>query len=217
MYHYTYEITTNAPTDERQRYIGVRSSECPPKDDSYWGSCRSFLEWQKVNGTESLAKNIFAIHQTRALAVEHEIKLHNHFEVSTNKEFFNRAKQTVVGFDTTGVSFEVSDEAREKLRIANTGKPVSEAAREKIRQFNLGKKHSEATKAKMSIFHSTRKRTPRSEETKQKLREANLGKTLGKKYAQVTCPNCSKIGGETGMKSWHFKHCRVGGVTFLDI
>ena len=98
MYHYTYEVSTSNPTDARQKYIGVRSSECYPTEDSYYGSCKSFTEWQKVNGNESLAKKIFAIHQTRELAMEHEIKLHELFDVGVNEEYFNQAKATYVSF-----------------------------------------------------------------------------------------------------------------------
>ncbi len=98
MYHYTYEITANNSTDARQKYIGVRSSECYPTEDKYWGSCKAFTEWQNTNGTESLTKKIFAIHQTRALAMEHEIKLHELFDVAGNEEYFNESRATSIGF-----------------------------------------------------------------------------------------------------------------------
>ena len=44
---------------------------------------------------------------------------------------------------------------------------------------------------------------PQSEESKYKKSLANKGRV----FEKVTCPNCEKTGGLTGMKQWHFNNC----------
>jgi hypothetical protein len=100
--------------------------------------------------------------------------------------------------DSTGIPR--SNETKEKIRIANSGRKVSEetkqrmrdfytdAQRERVRQTNTEKKHSEETKAKMKessakLTKDKQKRQsgkPLSEETKRKLSEANKGKPQSK-------------------------------------
>ena len=53
------------------------------------------------------------IFSTRKEAVLNEIKLHNEFNVAINNSFFNKAKQTSTGFDTTGIPVLHSDETKE--------------------------------------------------------------------------------------------------------
>lgn len=71
------------------------------------------------------------------------------------------------------------------------------------------------------------KRGPRSEETKQKIREKLLGKSLSpeniakriatvtgtkrnqyKKHDKIICPHCNKSGGIGAMKRLHFNNCK---------
>ena len=152
MYHYTYEVSTSNPTDSRQKYIGVRSSECYPTEDSYYGSCKSFTEWQKVNGKESLAKKIFAIHQTRELAMEHEIKLHELFDVGTNEMYFNQVRATSTGFSNAG-NKDIHNKIGDALRGRKSplrDRPRTEEVKAKIRQKHIGKVMSPESRAKMS-------------------------------------------------------------------
>ena len=170
MYHYTYKISVNNPTDDRRNYIGVRSCKCwPTEDTKYMGSCRQFNKWQKLNGTDGLQKNILAIWPSRKMAVEHEIKLHNLFEVSTNPEFWNQAKQTSTGFDTTGkpswnAGIPADPEKMRKIALGNTNR--------------RGKKHSEESKRKNSQAHigCAYHTTPHTDKTKAKISAANKGK-----------------------------------------
>ncbi len=151
IYHYTYRITVNNPTDNRVYYIGVRSCKKHPTQDNYFGSCREFTAWQKENGTVNLTKEILAIWGDRKLAVEHEMKLHEHFEVALNPQFWNKAKQKTTGFDTTGIPSPMrgkthSEEANKKNRQAHLGKPsankgikLSAERIEALRKINLGR------------------------------------------------------------------------------
>jgi hypothetical protein len=102
--HYTYMITLKAPTDSRKFYIGVRSCKCAPNHDNYFGSSRPLNKWLKQNGKVNVEKQVLAIWKSRVDAVNHEMLLQDCFDVVKNPEFWNRAKQTSTGFDTTGLS-----------------------------------------------------------------------------------------------------------------
>ena len=151
MSHYTYRISVNNPTDNRIYYIGARSCKKHPTQDNYFGSCREFTAWQKENGKSGLTKEILAIWGNRKLAIEHEINLHEHFNVAQNPQFWNKAKQKTTGFDTSGMpsprrGIKHTEEAKEKNRQAHLGKPsankgikLSPDRIEALRQINLGR------------------------------------------------------------------------------
>ena len=154
MYHYTYEISTTAPTDERRRYIGVRSSVEHPMEDVYFGSCSSFKSWQRANGVTSLVKKVFAIFQTRAEAMLHEIKLHELYAVDASKEFFNKSKATSKRFfyARTGDSNSFygkkhTDKTKQLIRNNVLNNPNHICRRKGVLNHNYGKTHSDATKA----------------------------------------------------------------------
>ena len=73
-----------------------------------------------------------------------------------------------------------SEETREKLRIAHTGKILSVEHRQKIRENNLGRKHSEETKRKQSNAHKGENSIlygkPLLEEHRKKISESLKGK-----------------------------------------
>lgn len=80
------------------KYIGVRSCKCRIGEDSYLGS-------SKIIPAELYAtcvKTILATFNTRAEATQHEIDLHNKYDVAVNPEFYNQAKQTHIGFNQQG-------------------------------------------------------------------------------------------------------------------
>jgi hypothetical protein len=86
-----------------------------------------------------------------------------------------------------------------------------------IRQTALNIKKSLSTKGvgkgplseehKENIRLAALKRQPRSQETKEKNRQANLGRILGP-VEQVSCPHCNKQGGINAMKRWHMDNCK---------
>lgn len=133
MYHYTYMIKAND-----KFYIGARSCDVLPEEDSYFSSCKTLLAWIKNNGVTGLVKEIISVFPTRALAIEHEIELHNFYDVAANKLFWNKAKQTAVGFDTAGT--EQNEELRLRKSLKTKGLQKSEEHKEKIRLAHLGKK-----------------------------------------------------------------------------
>ena len=81
----------------------------------------------------------------------------------------------------------LSEETKEKIRIAKVGTKASEETKEKMRIANigknLGKKASEETKEKMRIAKVGKKA---SDETKEKIRIAKLGKNHTGKFVSFT-------------------------------
>lgn len=109
MNHYTYIIQHKT---EDKRYIGVRSSECDPVEDtSYLGSSKHLPSDVK----DTHRKIILRTFQTRKEAIEHEILLHKVNNVSTNPSYYNKACQTSTGFDTTGTKLSFTEEHKKKI------------------------------------------------------------------------------------------------------
>jgi len=107
MHYYTYQITK---TSIQKHYIGVRSSNISPMYDigrKYFSSStdKYFLKDQKFNPDDY---NYLVLREfnTRSEAIEHEIYLHKINDVAKNPKFFNKARQTSTGFDTSGISKE---------------------------------------------------------------------------------------------------------------
>ena len=164
-YNYVYRITN---TKENKHYYGVRSSKVEPKLDlgiKYFSSSsdREFIKDQKEN--KSIFKyKIIKQYDSRKEAVKLEIKLHSKFNVGANESFYNRAKQTSTGFDTTGSTKTHSQSTIEKIRL-------NKLANNPFK----GKHHTEETKMLLSL---QRKGKPQqggvkfhTEETKQKMRD----------------------------------------------
>lgn len=209
MYHYTYMITVQNPTDSRKFYIGVRTCKVKPEDDLYFGSCRPFRAWQKTHGVEGLSKQILAIWPDRASALSHEILLHDCFDVGRNEEFWNRAKQIAEGFDTTGTTHigynkgkKWTEDQRKKLSESLKGHPTSEETKRKISDAQKGRKMPEERRLLLVG-------QKRSEEARRKMREARLGKpswSLGKTFtdehkAKLSAAKLGKFSWNKG-RSW---------------
>jgi len=177
--HYVYRITN---VELNKHYYGTRSSKIEPKEDlgTYYFSSstdKSFIELQK-SCPSAFKYKIIKQCKSRKDALRLEIKLHDKFDVGVNESFYNKAKQTSLRFDTTGLTFKkppVSDLTREKLRIAGLGTKDSPETCERKRQKLIGHPVSEETRRKIGIANSKKKRT---EKEKQHLREINTGKKL---------------------------------------
>jgi hypothetical protein len=128
------------------KYIGVRSCNCDPKEDNYWGSSRHIPKDVKTTHK----KRILKVHTSRLDAVNHEIFLHDKYDVAVSKEFYNRSKQTSTKFDTTGIPHPCTEEARRKLSISNKGRKRTPEMVEAMRQRMLGTKQSSETCKKRS-------------------------------------------------------------------
>ena len=211
--HYVYRITNKI---ENKHYYGCRTTKLEPKDDlgsKYFSSSRDkeFIKDQKENPYNYKYK-IIKIFSTREEAIELEIKLHNKFNVGINESFYNRAKQSSLGFDTSGIKY--SDERKERIRkrmIENNhfrGKKLSDEHKLKLSLSHMGSKNhnyglEKTAEIKKKISESNKGKVM-SQEAKQKISIANTGKTRtqeikekisnalkGRTYTQEHCNNIS--------------------------
>ena len=231
MNHYTYLLQSQTSD---MMYIGVRSSECLPEQDNYWGSSKYLPE----DVSETFDKFILGRFDTREEAVADEIHRHKMNDVAKNPLFYNRARQTSNGYDRSGVGHSEetkikiseshkgmrhTEETKYKIGKPQIGKFVSLETRRKLSEnhhnvsginhplFGIG--HTEETKIKMSANHRTKNGfdggmigKTHSEETKKLMSESQKGKTKIK----VACPKCGVMGGLPSMKRWHFDNCKTG-------
>ena len=117
MKHYTYRIT-HIPSSIH--YYGTRSCGGDIHTDlgvKYFSSSsdKTFMQLQKRTPKDFKYK-VIRIFDTREEAIEMEIYLHERFEVGINPSFFNKVKQTSVGFDCSGIP--KSEDHRNKIRKA---------------------------------------------------------------------------------------------------
>jgi hypothetical protein len=234
-YHYTYLITN---TNTQMKYIGVRSCSCLPKNDSdYMGSSKPLDEAMKVE-PEAFTKTILDTFPTREIASIDEQRLHEMYDVARNPEFYNQMNAPLGFCTAGKTRKPCSEETKKKISIANKGrlrspescakmsksmrgkkKPsLTEEHNRKIGDANRGKKHSEETKKKLRESHMGKTHSPETkkklslalknriftEEHKRKIGDAQKGIPQPK----ITCPHCSKTGGSSAMKYWHFDNCK---------
>lgn len=77
--------------------------------------------------------------------------------------------------------------------LSSKSKERMSSPEEKIRASEMGKSNK------------GRKHKPKSEETRKKLSDANMGVAR----PTVECPHCGKIGGVGSMHQWHFNKCKL--------
>lgn len=147
LYHYVYRITNIV---ENKHYYGKRSSNVEPLLDlgvKYFSSSsdKSFIRDQKQNPNNYRYKIVFTFKSSKkALALE--IKLHSKFNVGVNPLFYNKVKQTSLGFDHTGTS--LSEDHKKAISISNKGKNAG------INNGMYGKTHSSTYKNWLKINNS---------------------------------------------------------------
>jgi len=217
LFHYTYRITNILIN---KHYYGVRTSKINPKLDlgtKYFSSSsdKDFISEQKLN-PQNFKYKVIRVFDTRREAMSLEIKLHDKFEVAVNENFYNKAKATSTSFDITGTTRPEHSafmkgkcfHTKEYLERCNlnfgdtSGKNNSMYGTACFGVLNpfFGKTHSDETKAKFCL------RT-HSDETKSKISNSKKGIKYGKQEI-LTCPHCSKSGGKSGIKRWHFENCK---------
>jgi len=167
MYHYTYEITyTN-----NLKYIRVRSCKCKPSEDT------AYIGSSKVTPNDKiLMKLILKLHTTREEALQHEIYLHNYNDVAVNPLYYNKAKQTSTGFDTTGTVPIFTEE--HKSKISNGLKQFTPTKEQQLHK-------SEAIRKALT----GKSREPRTQEFKDLMSAKLSGKptwSSGKKFSVET-------------------------------
>lgn len=153
MYHYTYLIQS---IDSSMRYIGVRSSKVHPIEDTlYWGSSKHIPK----DVATTHRKIILKIHPTRKEAVEHEILLHILNNVVEDPSYYNRARQTSTGFDTSGIP--MSEELKQRISNSLKGREFTPEHLSKIKEKITGRTFSDEHKKNLS--RSIKRYTSRSD------------------------------------------------------
>ena len=150
MQHYTYLIVYQ----NNMRYIGVRSCKCLPEEDTkYIGS-------SKITPNDQIAfKQILKQFKTRKEAINHEIELHELYDVAKATNYYNRCKQISTGFDTSGA------------KITRTLKHNL-----KIKQKLTGRKRTEKECLAISLAKKGKPRSkPHSQETRKKMSKSKIG------------------------------------------
>lgn len=99
MHHYVYLISNIV---EHKAYFGVRSCNCTPEEDTSYMSSSKLIKKLYKEKPQEFKKKILKTFDTRKEAMEWEIYLHNTYDVGRNPSFYNKAKQTSIGFDTSG-------------------------------------------------------------------------------------------------------------------
>ena len=186
--HYVYRITNKI---ENKHYYGVRSSTIKPEEDigiKYFSSStdKNFIRDQKEN-PDNYKYKVLKIFPTRKDAEFFETILHEKFSVQTNESFYNKAKNTLMGFSVEGRK--QSDEHKAKITVSKIGKVnfkniiTGETGRidkelfdidDNLITLNKGVTRTEETKQKLS---KAKKGTKLSEEHKK-----NIGISTSKKY-----------------------------------
>jgi hypothetical protein len=118
-----------------------------------------------------------------------------------------------------GKSHKHTPESIEKIRQANTGVVFSEERKDKLRLKALGRKMPTHVR---EILSEAMKFFKQSEETKEHLRQVNLGRkhtpeALLKMSAwqidrpKLTCPHCNRASSAGNASRWHFDNCKLKG------
>lgn len=151
MNHYTYEIKF----ENNMKYIGVRSCKCPIEEDSYLGSSKII----PAELYKTCTKTILSTFPTRVEAIQHEIDLHNMYDVCKNPEYYNQAKQTHVLFNQQGAKAATHPGVQARVdKITGRTKTDYEylAKKGKVASSYRGSERTEAQKAADLQLSSTK-------------------------------------------------------------
>lgn len=224
MYHYVYRITNK---QLNKHYYGVRTTKIQPKDDlghKYFSSSRDkdFITDQKTNPMNYRYK-VVKIFNKRDDATQYEVLLHEMFDVGVNESFYNRSKQTAVGFDRTGIpswcngltnlggyKLKLTPEQRLERSMRQMGQKNAMYGKE---PWQKGKKFTDESKDKMrKTIGDSRKGHKHSlygvamnDDTKMKISNS----LIGFRHDDRECPHCKKIGRGPNMTRYHFDNCKL--------
>ena len=122
-YHYVYRIEHNETGDF---YIGLRSCDCLPDIDSYFGSGVRVSNAIKKHGKKSFTKTILSVFPSRAEASKFEASIVSP-ELLENKFCMNLKTGGEYEFGTT-----YANDVCQKMRLSSQNRFKDPAAREKI-------------------------------------------------------------------------------------
>jgi len=176
-YNYTY-ATYDIINDKY--YIGSHHHNYLP--NRYLGSGKELLRAVKKYGRNNFKKIILKMFNTREEASAYELVIQRANNVVESERYYN------LKYD--GVTHTAGSNAKR-------GSPGS-------KNGMYGKTHSKETRDKISKANKGVSTQPASEERKQKVRNA----LIGKEQPLIVCPHCFTAGGKSIMKRWHFDNCK---------
>ncbi len=199
-YHYTYRITNKI---KNKHYYGVRSSNIKPKEDigiKYFSSStdQMFMNDQKEN-THNYKYKVVKVFSTRKEAEIFETYLHEKFNVQINESFYNKAKNTLMGFSVEGRK--QSPEHKAKITLTKVGKVnfkniiTGETGRIDKELFDLD-----------DNLITLNKGISKSEETRAKISKAKTGINLSEEHKRNIGIGSSK---NYENKEFYNKFCKV--------
>jgi hypothetical protein len=186
----------------------------------------------KMYTGEAKAKMIYALNgmkRSNEFVQRYETAITSRVYENLKKEFSIAHSATMKGRTPWNKGIPVTEEQREKNRIAATGKKFSQEVIEKRSAKIKGQKRSEETKLKMSIASKGKPKGPMSEETKIKISQGTKGKSkpegmgaklsatvaaqlaAGTHYTQQpkqTCPHCGTQAGKARYNAYHGDQCK---------
>ena len=162
-HHYVYRITNIIV---KKHYYGCRSSYIEPKLDlgtKYFSSStdKAFIREQKEH-KDIFKYKIVKIFSSRKEAEYYETKLHEKFQVQIHESFYNKAKNTLMGFSVEGRKQSEEHKINNKRHIK--GKSYEE---------RYGKERAEVMKNNIKLSKENI-----SDETKEKISISKTGVTL---------------------------------------
>lgn len=216
-------------------YIGSRWADgCMPSDlwDSYFTSSKYVHQFRNEHGEPDVIE-IDKVFENKKDAISHEIFLLKINRVQERDCFLNKA---IGGFfdpsdpemrrkiSQSNKGIKQSDQWIKKRTEWKRGVPHSKEHCQKISKALTGKKMTDLQRANISqrlIGNLRRKGTSTSDEGRANIAASKIGTRhtdetkkkmsdarKGKKFDQVKCPHCGKIGGKSAMHQWHFDHCK---------
>jgi hypothetical protein len=185
----------------------------------------------KIYTGEAKSKMIYALNgmkRSNTFAQRYETKITARVYENLKKEFSIIHSATMKGREPWNRGIPITEEQREKNRIAATGKKFSQEVIEKRSAKIRGQKRSEETKLKMSLASKGKPKGPMSEENKLKISQSTKGKAkpegmgaklsatvaaqkaAGTHYTQQpkqTCPHCGIQASKARYNGFHGDKC----------
>ena len=186
----------------------------------------------KMHTGEARAKMIYALNgmkRSNEFAQRYETKITARVYERLKKEFSMVHSTTMKGRTPWNKGVPITEEQREKNRIAATGKKFSQEVIEKRSAKIRGQKRSEETKLKMSLAAKGKPKGPMSEDTKRKISDGTKGKSkpkdMAKKLSETvaaqlaagthytqqpkqTCPHCGVQASKARYNAFHGDKCK---------